>query len=243
VRAAFEAEGITVVTSATVVHVGRDGADGPVTATLDDGRSFVGDEILVAVGRRPGTDDIGLSTIGLEDGGPVDVDDRLRATRVADGWLYAVGDCNGTALFTHVGKYQARIAADVILGKDALDEVSRDAVPRVTFTNPQVCAVGLTEQQARERQMAVRTVSYGTGDVAGASVLGTGIHGTSQLVVDTGRDVIVGATFTGPDVQELLHAATIAVVGRVPLDRLWHAVPSFPTVSEVWLRLLEAYGL
>ena len=154
-----------------------------------------------------------------------------------------MGDCNGRALLTHVGKYQARIAGDVILGKDARDEVSRDAVPRVTFTDPQVCAVGLTETQAIERGIDVRTVSFGTGDVAGASVLGDGIRGTSKLVVDSSRAVIVGATFTGPDVQELLHSATIAIVGQVPLERLWHAVPSFPTLSEVWLRLLEAYGL
>jgi dihydrolipoamide dehydrogenase len=181
--------------------------------------------------------------VGLAPGRSVEVDDSLRAVGVDGGWLYAVGDCNGRALLTHVGKYQARIAGDVILGKDVRDEVSREAVPRVTFTDPQVCAVGLTEAQARERGLTVRTVSYGTGDVAGAAVQGQGIKGTSKLVVDEARGVIVGATFTGPDVAELLHSATVALVGQVPLTRLWHAVPSFPTVSEVWLRLLEAYGL
>jgi pyruvate/2-oxoglutarate dehydrogenase complex dihydrolipoamide dehydrogenase (E3) component len=243
VRAAFEAEGITVVTGAEVVGVAREVAGGRVVATLADGRTVRGAEMLVCVGRRPGTADLGLSTVGLEDGEYVDVDDRLRATKADGEWLYAVGDCNGKVLLTHVGKYQARIAADVILGKDARDEVSRDAVPRVTFTDPQVGAVGLTEQEARRRGISVRTVSFGTGDVAGASVLGKGVGGTSRLVVDADRDVVVGATFTGPDVQELLHSATIAVVAQVPLQRLWHAVPSFPTVSEVWLRLLEAYGL
>jgi dihydrolipoamide dehydrogenase len=142
-----------------------------------------------------------------------------------------------------MGKYQARIAADVILGRDARDRASRDVVPRVTFTDPQVCAVGLTEAAARERGLPVRTVSYDTGAVAGAYVLGEGVGGTSMLVVDATRNVVVGATFTGPDVQELLHSATIAIAGEVPLDRLWHAVPSFPTVSEVWLRLLEEYGM
>jgi len=243
VRAAFEAEGITVVTAARVARVHRQGTDGPVTAWLEDGRSYDGDEILVSVGRRPATRDIGLDTVGLEPGKPIAVDDQLRAEGVDSAWLYAVGDCNGRAQLTHVGKYQARIAGDVILGKDARDEVSRDAVPRVTFTDPQVCAVGLTETQAIERGIDVRTVSFGIGDVAGASVLGDGIRGTSKLVVDASRDVIVGATFTGPDVQELLHSATIAIVGQVRLERLWHAVPSFPTLSEVWLRLLEAYGL
>jgi pyruvate/2-oxoglutarate dehydrogenase complex dihydrolipoamide dehydrogenase (E3) component len=113
----------------------------------------------------------------------------------------------------------------------------------VTFTDPQVCAVGLTEAQARDRGLDVRTVTYETGDVAGAYTQGNGIRGTSKLVVDPARGVIVGATFTGPAVQELLHSATVAIIGEIPLERLWHAVPSFPTVSEVWLRLLETFGL
>jgi dihydrolipoamide dehydrogenase len=240
VTAAFEAEGIAVLTGVGLAAAHR---EGPVVATLADGRRIEADEILVAVGRKPATADLGLDTVGLEPGRYVEVDERLRAVGVPDGWLYAVGDCNGLALLTHMGKYQARIAGDVILGKDAVDRSSRDVVPRVTFTDPQVCAVGLTQAQARERGLPVRVVSYGTGDVSGAAVAGEGITGTSALVVDTAREVIVGATFTGPDVQELLHSATVAVAGEVPLHRLWHAVPSFPTVSEVWLRLLEAYGL
>jgi dihydrolipoamide dehydrogenase len=99
------------------------------------------------------------------------------------------------------------------------------------------------ESQARDRFSNVRVVTVGTGEVAGAYVQGNGIAGTSMLVVDDDRRVIVGATFTGPDVAELLHSATIAIAASVPLDVLWHAVPSFPTVSEVWLRLLESYGL
>jgi dihydrolipoamide dehydrogenase len=142
-----------------------------------------------------------------------------------------------------MGKYQARIAADVILRVPQRDRASRDCVPRVTFTDPQVAAVGLTESQAREKYDDIRVVRYGTGGVAGAYVLGNGIDGTCQLVVDQRCRILVGATFTGPDVQELLHAATIAIVGEVSMDDLWHAVPSFPTVSEVWLRLLEEYGL
>jgi dihydrolipoamide dehydrogenase len=142
-----------------------------------------------------------------------------------------------------MGKYQARIAGDVILGRDAAVVADHGIVPRVTFTDPQVCAVGLTEAQARDAGIDVRVVQYATGGVAGASVLGDSFPGTSQLVVDESRRVIVGATFVGPGVQELLHAATIAIAGEVTVDRLWHAVPSFPTVSEVWLRLLEAYGL
>jgi pyruvate/2-oxoglutarate dehydrogenase complex dihydrolipoamide dehydrogenase (E3) component len=243
VKAAFEGEGITVVTGARVTAVRREGTDGPVTASLEDGRAFTGDEILVAVGRRPRTTDIGLETVGLEDlkGMYLTVDEHLRVK--GSDWLYGVGDVNGLALLTHMGKYQGRLFGDVVAGKDVVDRADHGIVPRVTFTDPQVAAVGLTEEQAREQGLNVRTVSYDTGGVAGAYTRGNGIHGTSFLVVDQDRRVIVGATFTGPDVQELLHAATVAIAGEVTLDTLWHAVPSFPTVSEVWLRLLEAYGL
>ena len=238
VAAAFAAEGIAVHTSASVASVRRGDS---VVVTLADGRTFEGDELLVAVGRSPHTAELGLDSVGLGAlaGRYLPVDDRMHVEG-ADGWLYAVGDCNGRALLTHVGKYQARICADVILGKDASD---RRIVPRVTFTDPQVCAVGLTEAQARDAGIAVRVVSVPTGGVAGAAVSGVGITGTSLLVVDEQRRTVVGATFTGPAVQELLHSATVAIAGSVTLDDLWHAVPSFPTVSEVWLRLLEAYGL
>jgi pyruvate/2-oxoglutarate dehydrogenase complex dihydrolipoamide dehydrogenase (E3) component len=242
VRAALEAEGITVVTDAAVHRVWREGTDGPVTAEAASG-TYVGDELLVAAGRRPATTGLGLETVDLTPGKPVPVDDQLRAVGVPGEWLYAVGDCNGRVLLTHMGKYQARIAADVILGKEIVDRASFDIVPRVTFTDPQVCAVGLTEDQARERAMNVRVVSYQTGAVAGAYVSGNGVTGTSNLVIDESRSVIVGATFTGPGVQELLHSATVAIAGAVPLDMLAHAVPTFPTISEVWLRLLEEYGL
>nr|WP_261566144.1 NAD(P)/FAD-dependent oxidoreductase [Frankia gtarii] len=268
VRAAFEADGIAVRlgTRAVEVHRRRDDAAaprGPVTVTLagpagtlagpagpeSAGDTVVADEVLVAVGRTPATGDLGLAAVGLPPGKFIDVDDRLLAVGVSDGWLYAVGDVCGRALLTHMGKYQARIVADVITGRrDAAGEPARDVadhlgVPRVTFTDPQVSAVGLTERAAREAGVAVRAVSVATGGVAGASVRGEGITGTSKIVVDESRRVLVGATFTGPDTQEMVHAATVAIVGAVPVERLWHAVPSFPTVSEVWLRLLEEYGL
>jgi dihydrolipoamide dehydrogenase len=228
-------DGITLITGHGVAHFEAG------VATLDDGRSIAFDKVLVALGRQPTTADLGLETVGLTAGQPVEVDDRFRAKGVAGDWLYAVGDCNGKVLLTHMGKYQARLCGDIILGKPA---VAPDGpVTRVTFTDPQVAAVGLTEAQAREAGLNVRVVTTPTGGVAGASVLGKGISGTTQMVVDEDRRVIVGATFTGPDVQELLHGASIAVAAAVPLERLWHAVPAFPTVSEVWLRLLEAYGL
>ncbi|HUR52320.1 MAG TPA: NAD(P)/FAD-dependent oxidoreductase [Mycobacteriales bacterium] len=236
----FAAEGIEVLLATRVTGVQRDGA---VTCTLGTGGSVEADELLVAVGRRPRTADLGLDFVGLQAGASVEVDDQLRAVGVPGEWLYAVGDVNGRALLTHMGKYQARIAADVIAGIDSRDRSSRDVVPRIVFTDPQVCAVGLTEAQVRERFSAVRTATVGTGDVAGATTSGNGIKGTSKLVVDGDRDVVVGATFTGPGTAELLHAATIAIAGAVPLPTLWHAVPSFPTVSEVWLRLMEELGV
>jgi dihydrolipoamide dehydrogenase len=243
VQAAFEAEGISVVTGARVTEARRSGRDGRVIATLDNGRAFSADEILVAVGRRPSTTGIGLEAVGLEPGSPVHVDGQLRAVGVTGGWLYAVGDCNGLAPFTHMGKYQARIAADVIAGRKASDVASSAIVPSVTFTDPQVCAVGLTEAAARSAGMDITVVQTPTGGVPGAYVEGAGIAGTSQLVIDDSTRRVVGATFTGPGVQELLHSATIAICSEVPVDRLWHAVPSFPTISEVWLNLLESYGL
>ena len=242
-RAAFEAEGITVVTGVRMTAARRVGSDGPVVASLSDGREFAGDEILVAVGRRAATADLGLERVGLEPGQPVRVDRALRAAGVPGGWLYAIGDCNGLAALTHMGKYHGRIAAAAILGQDVADAASRDVVPRVTFTDPQVCAVGRTAAEARAAGLRVTVVSTPTGEVPGAYTQGDGIRGTSQLVIDDQRRTIAGATFTGPGLQELLHSATVAICGGVTVDQLRHAVPSFPTVSEVWLHLLEAYGL
>jgi pyruvate/2-oxoglutarate dehydrogenase complex dihydrolipoamide dehydrogenase (E3) component len=242
-RAAFAAEGIAVFTGVRMTAARRLGRDGPVVASLGDGREFTGDEILVAAGRRPATGGLGLEHVGLEPGLPIRVDQALRAAGVPGGWLYAIGDCNGLAPFTHMGKYHARIAAAAILGQDAADAASGEVVPRVTFTDPQVCAVGRTAAEARAAGLQVTVVSTPTGEVPGAYTQGNGIRGTSQLVIDDQRRTIVGATFTGPGLAELLHSATVAICGGVTVDRLWHAVPSFPTVSEVWLHLLEAYGL
>jgi dihydrolipoamide dehydrogenase len=113
----------------------------------------------------------------------------------------------------------------------------------VVFSRPEVAWVGRTESAARDAGIDVQVLDYALEDVAGATVLSPDYRGQGRLVVDRARGVVVGATFAGPDVAELLHAATIAVVGEVPLDRLWHAVPSYPTLSEVWLRFLETAGL
>ena len=211
-----------------------------MTVELDDGTSASAAVLLVAIGRRSATDGLGLETVGLEPGKPVDVGKNLRSA--THEWLYAIGDANGRVLLTHMGKYQARIAADVILGKDANVVSDGPLSPRVIFTDPQVAAVGHTLASAEEAGLKVRPLDVETSANAGASFIGRNAPGTSRLVVDEGG-VIVGATFTGVEVAESLHAATIAVVCELRLEQLVHAVPCFPTRSEVWLKLLEAYGL
>ena len=192
-RAAFAAEGIAVFTGVRMTAAHRLGRDGPVVASLGDGREFTGDEILVATGRRPATGGLGLEHVGLEPGHPVRVDRALRAVGVPGGWLYAIGDCNGLAPLTHMGKYHGRIAAAAILGKHGADMASHAVVPRVTFTDPQVCAVGYTAAQARDAGLHVTVVSTPTGEVPGAYTQGNGIHGTSQLVIDDQHRTVVGA--------------------------------------------------
>jgi dihydrolipoamide dehydrogenase len=241
VAEALTAEGIDVITGTKMVAAHRDSDETPVTGTLADGREITADEILVAVGRKPRTTDIGLESVGLEPGRPVPVDDALRAADVPGGWLYAIGDVNGRAPLTHMGKYHARIAVDAILGRPASAQAGHRAVPRVTFTDPQVASVGLTAAQAREQGLSVRTAAISLADVAAAPIIGEGIRGTAQLVVADGSEVIVGATFTGPNVGEMLHAATIAIVGEVPMGQLRHAVAAFPTLSEMWLELFLCY--
>jgi len=213
--------------------------DGTFELTLEDGSSLHSDELLVATGRRPHTEYLGLETIDLQPGATIQVDDHMRVG--GREWLYAIGDVNGRALLTHAGKYQARVAADVILNRDATARWDGRGSPRVVFTEPQVAAVGHTLESALEAGLDARAVDAELGATAGASFIGKGAPGTARIVVDERLCLIVGATFTGFDVAESLHAATIAVVGQVPLHRLAQAIPSFPTRSEVWLKLLEDY--
>ena len=236
----IERSGVKIRTGAKATAASR-GDGGQVTLELSGGEQLRGDELLVAVGRRPRTEDIGLETAGVEPGGYIEVDDQLRVK--GSDWLYAIGDVNGRALLTHMGKYQAWIAVDTILGKDSAATAESAGPPRVIFTDPEVAAAGLTLAKAEERGLNVRAVDVSTSGNAGASFRGRDAAGTSRLVIDEDRGVVVGATFVGPEIAESLHAATIAIIGEVPLGRLVHAVPSFPTRSEVWLKLLEEYGL
>ena len=250
VRESLEEMGVSVRLRTSSVAVRRESPSGPVRVELDDGGAVEADEVLVAAGRTFATYDLGLDSVGLEPGKPVQVDDALRAAGVDGGWLYAVGDVNGRNLLTHMGKYQARIAADVILaaagrGDNGDRRATSDerCVPQVVFTDPQVGSAGLTEAQARDAGLNVRAVEYDMGSVSGAALLADGYRGRAKLVVDEDRRIVVGVTFVGQDVSELVHSATVAIAGEVLLERLWHAVPAFPTISEVWLRLLEEYGM
>lgn len=225
--------------------------DAGVTVAIGDS-SVTADEVLVATGRVPRTGDIGLDTIGLTPGDWITVDDTLRVPRFD--WLYATGDVNHRALLTHQGKYQARAAGDVIVARakgDPVDDAAwgthvatadLSAVPQVTFSEPEVASVGVTSQAAKESGASIRVVDYDLGWVAGASLHADNYSGKARMIVDEERGVIIGATFVGQDVSELIHAATVAIVGEVPIARLWHAVPAYPTMNEIWLRLLEEYG-
>ncbi|MFC4603378.1 dihydrolipoyl dehydrogenase family protein [Rhodococcus kronopolitis] len=222
---------------------------GPVTLVVD-GEPLVVDEVIVAAGRVPATASLGLAEAGVvaTGSGHVATDEHLTVAGIAGQWLYAVGDVNGRAPLTHMGKYQARVCGDVVAaraeGRD-LDgprftaHADHDQVPQVVFTDPEVASVGRTEGRARADGLDVETVEVPIA-VAGSSLARDDFTGRAKLVIDRTTDTLVGATFAGTEVAELVHAATVAVVGAVPMDTLWHAVPSYPTVSEVWLRLLEA---
>jgi pyruvate/2-oxoglutarate dehydrogenase complex dihydrolipoamide dehydrogenase (E3) component len=223
--------------------------DGSVTLTLGDGTTIEAAEVLAATGRAPRTDDIGLQSIGLTAGSWLEVDDTMRVTALDGGWLYAAGDVNHLALLTHMGKYQARVCGDAIAARAqghepaVRDRASKTRVPQVVFTIPEIGAVGLTREQAEAAGHTVRVVEYEIGDVSGARLFEDDYQGRAQMVVDEETTTILGMTLVGPGVGEMIHAATIAVTAEVPLGKLWHAVPSYPTMSEFWLRLLETYGL
>ncbi|WP_369174435.1 NAD(P)/FAD-dependent oxidoreductase [Streptomyces sp. R28] len=250
VAEALTEAGVDVRTGTSVEAVTRE--HGTVVVVTDGGDRIEADEILFATGRVPRTADIGLETIGLEPGSWLEVDDSLRVT--GSEWLYAVGDVNHRALLTHQGKYQARIAGAAIAarasGVPLLESdpwgahaatADHAAVPQVVFTDPEAAAVGLSLAEAEQAGHRVRAVDVEMSSVAGAGLYAEGYRGRARMVVDLEREILLGLTFVGAGVGELIHSASIAVAGQVPISRLWHAVPSYPTISEVWLRLLESY--
>lgn len=231
--------GVDVRLDSMVESVRADG--GVVVATLTGGEEVEAEEILVAVGRKPHTAEIGLEAIGVEpdEHGFLATDDRFRVG--GSEWLYAIGDVNGRALLTHVGKYQAWVTSENLLGREVEPLAERHGPPRVTFTDPQVAAVGRTLAQAREAGIDARAVDVPTDGTAGASFQGKNTGGTSRLVVDQASGKIVGATFTGFETADFVQTATTAIVGEVPLSRLRHALAPFPARSEIWLKLLEKW--
>ena len=246
--------GLKVRTGVQVSELRRPSPTDPVTLVLDDDTELVVDEVLFATGRTPNTDDIGLDTVGLTSGGWLAVNDTCQVVGPHADWLYAAGDVNHRALLTHQGKYQSRIignALAALVAGRSLDTspwsahsatADNEAVPQVVFTDPEAAAVGLTVAEAERAGYRVRAVDVEVGDaVMGAKLYADGYTGRARMVVDLDRECLLGVTFVGPGVAELVTSATVAVVGQVPIDRLWHAVPCFPTISEIWLRLLEAY--
>ncbi len=241
-REALVEDGIAVRLGTKATAVRRDGPGAPVLVEVDAGDPVEGDELLVALGRRPLTEDLGLEAVGIEGGGPIEVGDDLRVA--GHDWLYVVGDANGRVLLTHMGKYQARLAADGIRGaQDSRIRPSSDGPlsPRVTFTEPQIAAVGHTLEAAREAGHDALCVEATTSGNAGGSFFGRDVPGTTRLVVERGSGRVLGATIVGAEIADFLHAATIAVVAELPMEVLLHAVPAFPTRSEVWLNLAEAW--
>jgi pyruvate/2-oxoglutarate dehydrogenase complex dihydrolipoamide dehydrogenase (E3) component len=239
VAAALVEAGVDLRIEAKAERVARE--NGRVVVSLSGGDTAEGDELLVVVGRKPPTEDIGVDTIGLEPGKYVDTDATLKVPEHP--WLYAIGDVNGRAPLTHMGKYQARLAADNIAGGDARIELDGVRSPRVVFTDPNVAAVGHTLASAKKAGLNVRHVDVSTEGSAGGSFYGRNAEGTTRFIVDEDRRVLAGVTFVGPEVADFIQAATVAVVGEVPLTKLAHAVPPFPARSELWLYFLEEYGL
>ncbi len=219
----FESEGISVHVGALATAVAADGND--IVVTLDNGTEVRGEKLLVATGRRTNVEGLGLDHVGIDLDSPyVPIDDHMQ---VADG-LWAVGDITGKGLFTHIAAYQAPIAAASILGEEHAPADYR-AMPRVTFTDPEVGSVGLTEQEAREAGLDVAVTTQNVPWSARGWLHASGNEGIIKLVVDRGRDVVVGATSVGPHGGEVLGMLTLAVHAELPVSTLRSMIYAYPT--------------
>jgi pyruvate/2-oxoglutarate dehydrogenase complex dihydrolipoamide dehydrogenase (E3) component len=219
-------DGIELVLGARATSAGRDGDQ--YFLGLDDGRRFTGDKLLVAAGRRPRVDGIGLETVGIKPNAHgIPVDARLRA---GEG-LWAIGDVNGIWLLTHVGKYQGRVVAANILGQPR--EANYEAVPRAVFTDPQAACTGAVE--------AAFSATIPISEVAKTATYTRAYaysNGFLTLLSDGAR--LTGAYALGPEAGEWLQQATLAIRARVPLDVLIDTIQPFPTFSEIYLAALKA---
>ncbi|EXJ66127.1 uncharacterized protein A1O5_10742 [Cladophialophora psammophila CBS 110553] len=251
VREALTARNVVFHLSSRVTEAWKE-SDGKISAKLISGRVVTGSTILIATGRKPRTEGIGLESIGLTSA--TAVDQSLCVSSVGGNWLYAIGDANSRAPLTHMGEYQGRIAAAAILARaagvgvqapqpwsDFAATSDQVAISQVVVTDPNIATVGLTLAEASKRGIKAVEVALPF-NFPGAWVYAEfDYDGWAQWVVDSERNVLVGATFVGREVGDLLHASTVAIVGQVPLDRLKHAVASFPTRSEIYGMLLEKW--
>lgn len=212
--------------------------DHHVMVEVDNGEPLPADHVLIAVGRRPRVAAIGLgSVVGA---GELRTDEWLRVSGAED-WLYAIGDVNGRAPYTHGANYHAAILSEYLLGDASSGGArgDRTATPRVMFTVPNLAAVGMTEGQARERDIDVLTSEWDLADVAAPFSHGHEHPGWAKLVVDGSDRRLIGATFVSAAAGEMIHAATIAIVAGLTIDELRHAIAPFPTHSEVWTPLVS----
>jgi dihydrolipoamide dehydrogenase len=233
----LRSDGIEVRTGVHGTAVRLDGA--VRVLSLDDGSELRGERLIVAVGRRPRGQGIGLETIGVDaEHGGIPIDAHCK---VAEG-VWAAGDCTGVALFTHLAKYQARVAMADIRGRPV--EADYRAIPRVIFTDPEVAAVGLSEAQAREQRtdVAVATVSL-PGSIARPYTYEQDPRGELSVVIDRARRVMVGAWAVSPLASEWIHQAVLAIRAEVPLAVLLDTIAQFPSYSEAFLSALQALDL
>ncbi|KAF2239408.1 FAD-dependent pyridine nucleotide-disulfide oxidoreductase [Viridothelium virens] len=246
--------GVEMYLSAEVTGVQRK-RDGTLEVQLKHGSVIHATEILISTGRRPRVKDIGLEQLGIAvNGSRIPVDESLCVGLESGEWLYAAGDVNGRAMMSHTAKYHARVVVNAIIArktgaKPTITEwgslsatADKYAVPQVVFTRPTVASVGLTRQAAEAAGRSFREVTAPL-KTEGAELRAIGYKdGWAQWIVDAESGQLLGATFVGDDAADLLHASTVAIVGGLTIARLAHAIPSFPTMSEVYLNLIEAAG-
>ena len=234
----FAHEGIQVLTGVDATQVAY--ADGAFTLTVGEGQDLVADKLLLAAGRKPNLQDLGLQTVDIDPSvRTLDVDDRMRVTGVDK--LWAIGDVTGKGAFTHVSMYQSAVARRDILGEEG-PPAAYHALPHVTFTDPEVAGVGMTEAQAREAGLTVRTGSTKLEESSRGFTHGPGARGLVKVVEDADRGVLVGATVAGPGGGEILGFLAVAVHAAVPVATLESMIYAYPTFHRAIETALAELG-